>query len=81
MKNFKKLNLERFLKWIEQQGLSIDYKGGHKEDIKFSVLQKINNKQYIIDTNHKKTINCFSGEKFTKTIQKIEKQTQVTLFK
>ena len=80
MKNFKQLNLQNVLKWIEDQGLSIDFKGGHKENIGFSVLQKINNKQYIIDTNHK-TINCFSGEKFTKTIEKIEKQTKVILFK
>ena len=78
---YKPLDPIRFLEKLNTIGIELDFIGGRSEEAQFSVLDKLNEFTYNIYTNHKNTISCFSGSKFWKTIETIEDELKVSLFK
>ena len=76
-----KLDPIRFLEKINKLGIKLDFIGGKSEEIQFNVLDRLNEFTYNIHTNHKSTISCFSGETFWKTVETIESEMKVSLFK
>ncbi len=78
---FNTLSAKEILRKVTEQGFLIDLYGGHQENIPLTKIDKINDGHYTVNSTLRSPINCFSARKFGETIQRIEKQTKIEIFK